>query len=266
MVLRTLKGKEAILDKVVFEVRYRYGFGYLDNCGSTVNRIMRTQPEWILRSDSPNPQNAPLISLKNGCLFNFSALKYDFGLDRPIGADPISGEDFAGFADQVNAVTLIVHEELQLKDFTRVGFRAWFVFPFTSKEESESWLLGLGCYEVSPSFCDKFEGKKPESTNMAMIIKDKERNFRFAFNGVEQQAQMEMGEGILSVKPRSLQKEQNRYVIEWAKAKRRQRQSPGYAAMIDVDAFIDDPLSVDARDFIVKSMDEIEKKLEAVTS
>jgi len=58
----TIKAKAAILHKIVFEVRYRYGYTYLDKCGKTINLIMRDAPEWIVRADQPNPQLAPMVS------------------------------------------------------------------------------------------------------------------------------------------------------------------------------------------------------------
>ena len=84
-----ITGKTAIYHKLVFEVRYDHGFVYLDRCGTTADRIMSTYPEWILRGESVNPQNAPLVNLETGTRFNFGPHKYDFSLDQPINSEAL---------------------------------------------------------------------------------------------------------------------------------------------------------------------------------
>jgi len=79
--------KITVLQRVVFELRYRHGFTYLDACGRTLNKIQDEYPEWILTTDQPNPQSAPLISINNACIFNFSALKFDFSLENQLVKD-----------------------------------------------------------------------------------------------------------------------------------------------------------------------------------
>jgi hypothetical protein len=41
-----INGKNSILQKLIFEVRYEYGYAYLDKCGRIVNTITRAFPEW----------------------------------------------------------------------------------------------------------------------------------------------------------------------------------------------------------------------------
>jgi hypothetical protein len=104
-----INNRHSICHKVVYEVRYKYGFTYLDRCGSTVNEIMKSAEEWNLAGHDPNPQNAPLVSLRNGTRFNFSALKYDFALEQTAGADKdIEKKDIEEFIEQVDLVSSIV--------------------------------------------------------------------------------------------------------------------------------------------------------------
>jgi hypothetical protein len=46
-----------------------------------------TDEEWEFYGREPDPQRAPLISLRNGTRFNFSTLKYDFALEQKEDAD-----------------------------------------------------------------------------------------------------------------------------------------------------------------------------------
>src|SRR5438552_2177385 len=95
--IRLIKGKEPLLRQLVFELRYRFGFSYLDRCGKILNRITREYPEWVVGNEI-SPQNAPLYSMRNNCRFNFSATRLDLNLDRTVG-DTVSDEDSAAFIE-----------------------------------------------------------------------------------------------------------------------------------------------------------------------
>ena len=256
-----IKGKQAILQKVVFELRYRYGMTYLDKCGRTLNAITREQPEWILKS-AASAQNSGLVSMRNSCNFNFSGNMLDSSIEQPAGGEPLSAQDVAEFTEQTDILSRIVIDQLGLKDFTRVGFRCWYLFPCESQEESERWILELGYYDVSSKPRAAFNGEV-DITNFTVIVASEDRKFRLALNGVENQAQLNLGQEILSVRASSLSHDQKAVLLEQMKVRHRILVNPAFAAMIDVDAFQDAPLSVDPGDFIKTSVDKIEKGLTA---
>ena len=258
-----IKGRESVLQRVVFELKYRYGYTYLDVCGRTVNLIQKDYPEWILRGNDPNPQNAPLLSMKNGCIFNFSVLKHDLSLEKPIGEGPLPQEDLDDFINQVELLSAIVIDQLGLKVFSRVGFRAWYIFPCDSEQESEKWLLDLGIYKISENVSTEFGGQIL-SAGIAIIILGEDRKFRIAFNGVERQAQIDFGQGILNIPSRSLHAGQKDFLKQQVAIKRRMRQNPEFAAMIDVDCFIDDPKIINPAQFIHTSIAQYTKALESI--
>jgi len=68
-----IAGKSAIYHKLVFEVRYEEGWVYLDRCGTTVNRILSTYPDWVVKQDGISPLNALLVNLDSGTHFNFGS-------------------------------------------------------------------------------------------------------------------------------------------------------------------------------------------------
>src|SRR5207248_1624815 len=151
-----IKHKSGVLQKVVFELRYRRGYVYLDKCGRILNVLMTQQPEWTLRDQGVSPQNAPLISLRNQCVFNFSAKKLDLALEMRSGGESLKNDDIDTFADQVEAAASLVIEELGIKDFERIGFRAWFLFPCQTMAETNTWLASLGLFQLSERFCRAF--------------------------------------------------------------------------------------------------------------
>jgi hypothetical protein len=261
-----IKGKNAILQKVVFELRYNYGFTYLDKCGRTINAIMREQSEWVIKNDTPNPQVGSLVSLKNGCSFNFSSLKYDFSLEMPLGGEyPLSDDELKDFVEQVDLLSRIAQDHLGLKEFNRIGFRAWYLFGCQDKEEAESWLDNLSCYSLSPQLSAAFGGQL-ESAGVAAVIAGTDRRFRVAFNVVERHAHLDLGEELLQVRASSLSKEQRRHLQKQELVKRRMRSNPKYAALIDVDAFQEEPPTVDPRDFIETSLQQFSAGLTKAVS
>ncbi len=259
----TIHREQAPLQRVVFELRYRFGFTYLDVCGHTINTIQKTSPEWILRSDSPNPQAASLVSLRNGCMLNLSSLKLDLSLEKPIGDGTISDEDFKSFMEQTNETSAIIIDLLGLNDFSRIGFRAWYLFEKDSREQSEKWLLNLGLYSFSDFFKKKFAGDL-ESAGVAVVVVGTDAKYRIAFNAVERQAQFDFGQGLLNIPARSLHKDQHEHLQRQIEVKKRMRQNPEFAVMIDVDCFVDDPEVVEPINFIRKNVEEYTRVLESI--
>jgi hypothetical protein len=257
-----IKGHQSICHKVVYEVRYKYGYTYLDRCGSTVNEIMRSNPEWIISESGPSPQNAPLVSLRNGTKFNFSTKKYDFGLEQPVGADKeLERTDMEEFIGQVDFVSSIVNERLGLKDFDRVGFRIWYLFPSKKKEDSETWISQLlKEMPIDNSIAKAFNGTI-EVKNYVIIIASQDRKFRISINGVESDVQADLGDSILGIRASTLSKNQDDFLRKQLRAKKRIRMNPQFAVMIDVDSFLEMPKDVDAKDYISTSVKQIEAQL-----
>ena len=95
-----------------------------------------------------------------------------------------------------------------------------------------------------------------------VIIAGADRKFRIAFNGVENQAHISFGEELLSIRASKLPKGQASHLQQQIRAKHRMKVNPSFAAMIDVDAFQDSPISIDAQDFIRTSLHQIESGLQ----
>lgn len=248
-----MRGKPPILHRLVFELRYLYGFTFLDRCGKTMNAIMREAPEWLPR-DQLSPQNSPLISVKNNCAFNFSSMKMDFGLEQPVEAE-IEPTDVSHFIEQVDLVSRIVIDQLGLKEFSRIGIRAWYLFRCQDKEESERWLKQLELFTISDRLNRAFGGEV-ESAGVSVIILGDDRKFRIALNGVEKGGQIDRGSEVVLINTRALSKNQDKVFKEQLRRKGSLRAMPTSAALVDIDAFQEDPISIDPRDFVQTSLDQ----------
>lgn len=229
---------------------------YLDRCGTTVNRIMRTYPEWVIQ-DSPNPQNAPMVHPLTGMLFNFNPIKYDFSLDQSVD-QPLSRADIEAFIDQVECLSSIVHEELELTTFVREGFRIWYVLEMKSEEDANQWITSSGVFNVSPAVPAAFKGTT-ETAGYVLVIVTDERKYRVAVNTAERLERLNVGN--LNILPRSLSKRQRETLLDQMKAKSRLRQNPQHVVSLDVDAYVDEPIEVVPHDFLSRSIDAIESGL-----
>jgi hypothetical protein len=264
-----IKGSFPSAFRLAFELRYRFGFTYLDRCGRTINLIMRDHPEWILLNQL-NPQNAPLVSTRNGCRFNFSAARLDLGLQKPMGEGSLSSEDFMVFQEQVEQLVPLIIDQLSLEDFSRIGCRIWYLFPFDQMRQAEAWLKDLGCFSVSERFSGAFDGTL-EGVNFTVVLASLDRKFRIGFDTVERTVPIDLGDSVMAISTHQLpselkeEKGQPRHqrtnprfeaLLAKAKAKKLAAENAAYAAMIDVDASQDEPEVVRAGEFVRTTLDQ----------
>jgi hypothetical protein len=250
-----LKRKEPILQKIVFELRYRRGYSYLDKCGRTINAIMDDHPEWTPDPGNPNPQAASMVSLNNSSILTIGTKKLDLSLEMPIEGEPLTQDEINKFADQVEHSSAIVTDQLGLREFQRMGCRLWYIFPCDSQAESEQWLASLGCYTVDQKLIDAF-GSTVEALGVAVVIVGTDRTYRMAFNGVQRTTAVDLGKGILNVRVRDLNVGQQEMLRKQERTKARIRRMPMFPAMIDIDAYVDEPASPDARNFVTTTHEE----------
>lgn len=250
-------GQEALLHKLVFELRYIHGWNYLDHCGATINRIQSEQPEWLMQDANISPQGAPLISASNGAVFSFSVSRVILSLERASGAAALDSDDVDAFASQAEFLSSLVIDQLGLREFTRIGFRVWHLFGFSDKESSEKWLQSLGCYSVGDRLAAAFSSA-PHSTSFIAVFEGEERMFRASFNGVEIQERVPIDKSALQIKPRALHKGQKAHLRKQMKVKKLLEQNPQFAAMIDIDSYLDEPENFDVCDFISTSIENLQ--------
>jgi hypothetical protein len=254
-----LKRKTAILQKIVFELRYRRGYLYLDKCGRTVDALMANEPEWVLKDESVSPQSAPLISLHNQCVLTFSPKKLDLALEMQSGGESLNDSDVATFAQQVETTSALIIQELGLREFERVGFRTWFLFPFQTMAECRDWIIDLGFVQVSDKLRTAFGGNL--NALGASAVFEGPTTFRVAVNQVERTAQIDLGQEILNVRASKLPNKQREVFLQQQKVKKRMLANPEFAVMVDVDASQEEPQTLSLRSFVESSVTTIRNNL-----
>src|SRR5262245_50300341 len=116
-----INGKNSILQKLIFEVRYDYGYAYLDKCGRLINTITRVFQEWNVTAINLN--GATLVNIRDDSALAFSSKNFNFVLEQGPGDDSLTAAHLTNFAEQAETISPIIIEQLGLKDFTRIGFR-----------------------------------------------------------------------------------------------------------------------------------------------
>jgi hypothetical protein len=242
--VRTIKGKEPQLRKLLYELRYEHGYVYLDRCGRILDRISREMPEWLPAGDA-NPQGANLYNVRNRCSFSFSARRLGLSLDHssPPSAlidDPLRS-DFVRTAADMSGFII---QELELDTFARIGARSVFQFSTSSENESHDWLAGLGLYSVSLQFMRAFDTDRAAADLTAVFV-GQDCRYRIEASAVESVVQLDMGAGqALGVREKSLPAEQRKaFQQSKIKSKRERDLNTGYAVQIDVDAYHEFPVS-----------------------
>lgn len=256
------------IEQAVFQLRYEYGQFYLDRCGRILREILKDHPEWVV-ADAPNPQHASLICTDNGCAFNFGIAALDLSLRRDIDGAPISDDDLNLFFKQIEVMTSIVVDRLEIFELRRIGFRQVFCFPVDSKEEAAQWIMNRKCWKVDQRLSSLFDSE-PKSESMTLEYDGDDRFFRLAIQAGERGESKIFGSRKHVVRTKDLSRSQQSHlalsekqkyskgVIDKARNIRSAEWGRPNIAMVDVDASIDDPESdIQPEKFAKSSNDRI---------
>jgi hypothetical protein len=261
---RLLNGKEPLLRQIVFDVRYHYGYNYLDRSGKILNRVSQQHDEWVI-GNQVNAQNATLYSMKNGCRSVINPFSCSLSIDRINSENILVEEDIDDFAIQSEEMLSVVSDELGLTEFSRIGFRAWYYFPCDTAIDADIWIRDLGILGLAPDLTSTYGGDL-ESMSLAVVIAGQDHRIRIGFDSVEMSAHVHTGPEIISIKASKLREGQKDFLRKQLKERRRLEINAKYAAVIDFDAFHDDPVSIEPRDFIINSGSLFIDKLSDVIS
>lgn len=262
--MTNISNRSPILQQVVFELRYDGGFGYLDVCGSIINKLLAEQPQWQVEDRGIGPQNAPLLNIETGAVLNFSSRKMDISLHMPADGEALSDPDIEALAQDVRYVHALLQDQLGLQTYSRIGYREWLLFGGKDSADCENWLTQLGLYRIDPILAKSYSSSL-QSAAMVVVMAGTDRLFRISFSGVERLATIDFGSRVLSVSPRALPKGQREKLLEIEMVKRRVRQRPTWAAMIDVDTYLEEPEAVEPFDFVMSSHQQVLENLRRAT-
>lgn len=243
-----LHGKEPILRHMTCEVRYEGGYLYLDHCGRLLKKLVGDEAEWIVATQ-PTPQGTTAYNVLAGTSLGFNFRSASLTLDRTAADEMIEAEEVEKFIRQACDMLEKVIDELEVAEFTRVGYREKYYFPFESKEDSEKWISELGLFSVSPSFLQAFQAT-PEALGVALVVQGQDCRYRIALNGIERPAQVPVGDSSVVMHATTATKKQKRMLLEAMKKQRQRQINSAFAVVLDIDAFLLEPAECDLAGFV----------------
>jgi hypothetical protein len=242
-----VRGKEPQLRNMVAEVRYQDGQLYLDRCGRLLKELQKA-PDWLIAT-GPTPQATSLWNHHTGTQLTFSMSATSLSLDKANTDEIIEPAEVEEFLQQISAGLVRVLDELEVTEFTRLGYRERYYFPCDTKEEAETWLNNLGLIGCPPGLPKAF-GAAVTSVDGAVIMQAQECRYRVGLSVVERPAQIPVGDAVLSAQLSAVHKETKRSLLETMKRKRHRQIDPAFAAVLDVDAYLLEPVEFDVTAFV----------------
>lgn len=239
-----LFGSELLLTKLVYEVRYDLGNLYLDRCGATINELTERDSSWMV--NNVTPQNAPLIHAELGCILNFSSEKIIISLEQNPNARALSEAQIGSFQKLCTETTETIFNILELKKFTRVGFRIWHMISQTSDQKSERWMIDNGLIVVPEKVTSAFSGTH-ESASSLYVLELNDRKVRLSFAGARRDPVIPVNNQLLKVSKGTRGYEK---VLQNMIAK----ENPVHIVLIDADFSVENPPKPDAQAFIDSSI------------
>jgi hypothetical protein len=243
-----VQDREAMLRRIVCEVRYQDGQLYLDRCGRLLKTILSASPEWVVAPD-PTPQGTTVYNIVTGTQLGVSINNASLSLDKSSTDELIDSDEKRDYLEQAESLLELIRDELEAKEYGRIGYRETFYFPFESKKESEQWLTDLGILTVNKRFYEAFQSN-PDALGVAITMEAESCRYRIWLNGVERAAQIPVGDNLLTVRPDAATTRQKGAFAQAMKKKRHRQINSTFAVVLDIDAFLLDPPDVNLGDFI----------------
>ena len=235
-----------VVNRLVFEVRYDYGYTYLDRCGFILNHLLAELPGWALTT--ANPKGTTLRNDKTGESLSFTWDKFDLScqLAETVHVLP----DISAFAQRAAQLAVLVVEGLSLEEeLTRVGFRVWRLFPESSREEAAKRVKALELARLQPL---ENEGLEVEEVHLTFSLYSPDPAFcaRIAISAAEQTVTVDPATlAQANIKPRSLSRNQRRARMAKLKADRAVQNFPHCAVLVDSDCFLEYPSHLGSTEF-----------------
>lgn len=225
-----------VVHQYVFELRYGFGHLYWDRCGKVINEIISDNQEWDF--DSIRNGVCHLTDREKNLHFNYSAGKLDLTQTQSIKVGtllPIG--EFASCADSFSSVVV---NALELTDFTRIGFRAWYLYPAGDREESQELVRRSKLARLHPGLQEAL-GNVTE-TSYRLVVERPDHMVRIAVAPFEQA--MDLPPGVIQTareRAKDHSRDQKRVLLDKIKAERVIKSYPQFGVLVDLDAYIEDP-------------------------
>jgi hypothetical protein len=243
-----------VVHRYIFELRYDFGHLYWDRCGRVINQIIASQEKWNF--EKMGSGFCHLRSAEANLDFNYGWAKLDLmqSQDREVSSLLPIGE----FGATAEALAGSVVSILQLDHFSRIGFRAHYLYPTSGLDQAHDVLKKLKLFSLH-SELDQTLGTTSEAS-FRTVIQRPEQKVRIALSPFEQQ--INLSPGVVEAartKARDRWKDQRKVLLAALKAQHMIKQFPQFGVLLDLDASIEEPPfpdSLSVSDFVSRAESE----------
>lgn len=226
--------------RYVFELRYDFGHYYWDRAGR-IARELASCEGWLFESMDGNA--CRVVQPELNIAFSFGHLKLDLAQTQSREVERLlSIDQFAKFAAEFSEVVIRV---LELDAFSRIGFRAIYLYPTSSKQEASD-LLATTRMLHSQSECRDSLGRMTDLSH-AVVVERQSHIARCQVGVFEQKVDIPISVlKAAKARARGMSRGQRVAMQEKYRAVKAIASYPQLGINVDLDAFIEDLSAVDS--------------------
>jgi hypothetical protein len=162
--------RDLYLKRVILELRYDDGFLYWDKCGETLSEFKNKFPEWTWEMTST--ELTKFKNIKRNMEFTFNINNIRFSQDDV--------ENLNQFKEASEKITPIIVNKLEIKKFTRVGNRYWYILPLTDIEQGKA-IINKSAFVQIPEEKLTLFGPNAKKTAFFSVIEKDNLHYRVEF-------------------------------------------------------------------------------------
>jgi hypothetical protein len=244
--------------RYVYELKYSFGHLFWDRCGKIANEIVGSEKrrDWSFAAAGNGFFQCQCAS--ENVNFTYGWAKLDLGQSQgPKNEELMTSSAFAMLADELSSVVV---ETLRLSVFTRIGFRALYLFGTADRDEANERVKKLRAVRQDPEVWSSL-GETTEFT-FSTVVKRPASMLKVSISPFEQDVAIPPG---IAEAARVAAKEQpvrqREALLNKYRAKHFIEQYPASGVVLDLDSYIEDPpvgSGVAPGDFIEKSAKDFE--------
>lgn len=249
-----MKFKDLLLQKIVFEARYKQGYRFLDRCGETMIEVENKIEGWI--AGEAVPTGGYMVNEAENMFFTFNSSKLD------IAQHYADISNYKNFIDYSYKFFDIAKKNLGLKEYSRFGLRYWFLSPVDSAEKGRKLLHKSHIFRENKEVEDIF-GKKVKDKSSVIVLEEEGKGIRISLAlALKKGMDVKIEESVpMSTRPHELPRGQKEALMKQLKEIKKKKEDPDVAILLDIDNYINNPQAECLNNFIGESIELTEKNV-----
>lgn len=238
------------LHGLTLEIKYTFGFRYLDRCGQTFLDIERSCDGWYFNGANVNEGTAH--NPKLDALVSFNMQRFAVTSRRTFE------QNIGELASNIVKLWQIVKANLGLDEITRVGCRLDYLLPTPTIDGAEKITTDK---MFSSGLMTKFmpDGYKLKARQLTEVVTSGDQEYRIAIQAVTRTESINPG-NLFGIDPRRMHEKQKKYRIELMKKLETYSQNPMFALQMDIDCVLWNPKDLLVDKYVVDQVDFCNQK------